>query len=195
MKMVADVRKCIATGAIVSVSLALATAAFAESQYGGFKLTYDPLKNLGTVKTSPADPQDEKQVRAGAALYLDHCADCHGAALEGAENWQAATDDGTYLPPAHDDSGHTWHHSDKVLFEYVKLGGAELFKDYPDIVSNMPGFGEVLSDGEIWAIYAFIKSSWSQESLDWQAKASRFDPLPDQYSPDARRLSSPKDGE
>ena len=94
-----------------------------------FKKTYDPFKNIGTEQVSPAYPANQEQVLLGAALYVDHCVECHGAALEGAENWQDSTGDGTYLPPPHDDSGHTWHHSDKVLFEYVKLGGAELFKD------------------------------------------------------------------
>ena len=148
-----------------------------------FKKTYDPFKNIATEQVSPADPANQEQVRLGAALYVEHCAECHGAALEGAENWQDSTGDGTYLPPPHDDSGHTWHHSDKVLFEYVKLGGAELFKDYPDIISAMPGFGDQLSDEEIWAILAFIKDSWSEESRDVQKTSSKYDPLPKEYYP------------
>ncbi len=170
---------------IAAFSVGAATAASAESPSAGFKMIYDPFKDRGVEVTSPADPDNAKQVRAGAALYLENCAECHGGALEGAENWQDSQDDGTYLPPAHDDTGHTWHHSDKVLFDYVKLGGEELFKDYPDIVSNMPGFGDVLSDTDIWAIYAYIKSSWSPESREWQAGASRLDPLPDAYIPGA----------
>jgi len=182
----------LAGAALTIISAALAQVASAQSLSDGFKLTYDPFKNLGVVKVSPADPDNRAQTAAGAALYLENCAQCHGAALEGAENWQEETDDGTYYPPPHDDTGHTWHHSDKVLFEYVKLGGAELFKDYPDIVSNMPGFGDVLSDEEIWAVYAFIKSSWSQDSRDWQANASKLDPLPDEYIPDRASSSGKK---
>ena len=94
-------------------ALLVASSASADE----FKLTYDPFKDLGTAQASPADPSNRDQVRAGAVLYVEHCAECHGAALEGAENWQDSTEDGTYLPPPHDDSGHTWHHSDKVLFE------------------------------------------------------------------------------
>ena len=148
-----------------------------------FKLTYDPFKNLGTKQASPADPANRDQVRAGAVIYVENCAGCHGAALEGAENWQDGTDDGTYLPPPHDDSGHTWHHSDKVLFEYVKLGGEELFKDYPDIISAMPGYGDQLTDEEIWATLAFIKDSWSEESRETQKTSSQYDPLPEEYYP------------
>jgi len=174
-------------GFIVSVSAIMGTAlaagivssAIAETE--GFKLTYDPFRDIGEAKTSPADPENKAQTTTGSLLYLEHCAACHGAALEGAENWQDQTDDGSYHPPPHDDSGHTWHHSDKVLFEYTKLGGAELFKDYPDIVSNMPAFEDVLSDEDIWAIFAFIKSSWSEENRNWQINASKLDPVPDAY--------------
>ena len=76
---------------------------------------------------------------------------------------------------------------DKQLFEYVKLGGEELFKDFPDIVSNMPGFGDELSNEEIWAIFAFIKSTWSDENLKWQKGASKLDKLPEEYLPEDRQ--------
>lgn len=177
------------------IALAFGTAASAQSSSSTFKKTYDPFASLGIDKISPADPDDENQVRLGSNLYLENCAACHGGALEGAENWDEPSGDGTYLPPPHDDTGHTWHHPDKVLFEYVKLGGAELFKDYPDIESNMPGFGDVLSDEEIWAIYAFIKSSWSETYREWQAGASRLDPMPDAYFPTRSGASTSKSGE
>jgi len=146
-------------------------------QSSGFVKTYNPLAKLRTAHTSPADPEDLIQVAQGRILYAEHCTACHGAALEGAEDWDEPEEDGSYRPPPHDDSGHTWHHSDKQLFDYVKLGGAELFKEYPDIVSNMPGFGDVLSDDDIWAIYAFIKTSWSDENREWQTMVSETDPL------------------
>lgn len=167
------------------ISIAALSAALSVSYASAeeFKKTYDPFKNLGSEQASPANPDDPEQVSLGAAIYVEHCAACHGVALEGANNWQESTEDGTYLPPPHDDSGHTWHHSDKVLFEYVKLGGAELFKDYPDIISAMPGFGDQLSDADIWAVLAFIKDSWSEESRDAQKTSSQYDPLPKEYSP------------
>jgi len=103
-------------GVIVLAGLATANA---------FEKTYDPLRKLRVEQMSPADPENGAQIREGAALYAEYCAACHGGALEGAENWQDHNEDGTYKPPPHDDSGHTWHHSDKVLFEYVKLGGEQ----------------------------------------------------------------------
>lgn len=157
-----------------------------------FEKTYDPLATLRVDRVSPANPNDAMQVRMGAPLYAENCAVCHGGALEGAENWEDSNKDGTYKPPPHDDTGHTWHHSDKVLFEYTKLGGEELFKDFPDIVSAMPSFGDVLSDEEIWAVLAFIKASWSREMRESQAMASKYDPLPESYKLPANGISLPK---
>lgn len=159
----------------VTVGMVMPVAA---EQSNSFVKRYDPLASVKRAEHSPADPTDVVQVAQGRLLYAEHCAACHGAALEGAENWEEPEADGSYRAPPHDDSGHTWHHSDKQLFDYAKLGGAELFKDYPDIVSTMPGFGDVLSDDEIWAVYAFIKASWSEENLDWQRIVSQTDPLP-----------------
>ena len=169
-------KRFLAGAALVALPVGLVGA-------NAFEKAYDPLRKLRVAQVSPADPDDAAQTRAGAALYAEHCAACHGGALEGAEDWREHNADGTYRPPPHDDTGHTWHHSDKVLFEYTKLGGETLFEDYPDIVSAMPGFGDVLSDAEIWAVLAFIKASWSEEMRASQAMASEYDPLPDDYRP------------
>ena len=113
----------------------------------------------------------------GAALYAEHCASCHGAALEGAEDWHRPMEDGSLLPPPHDASGHTWHHSDDDLRAYVRLGGAEALAQagVPDFPSNMPAFGDVLDDAEIDAVLGFIKESWPEELREAQAERTRRD--------------------
>ena len=55
-------------------------------------------------------------VQLGSVLYAEHCASCHGENLEGQTDWYQRDQDG-YLPaPPHDETGHTWHHSDQVVF-------------------------------------------------------------------------------
>jgi mono/diheme cytochrome c family protein len=108
-----------------------------------------------------ADPTDARAVAEGNAVYLAHCASCHGTRLQGQSNWQQALPDGGYPAPPHDGSGHTWRHSDRQLFEATKFGNG--FSAAPGSVSHMPSFENVLSDGEIWAALAFLKSRWPAE--------------------------------
>nr|WP_245758888.1 cytochrome c [Tropicimonas isoalkanivorans] len=113
---------------------------------------------------------EDVDIADGEALYQAHCAACHGARLEGQENWQTASGDGPPPAPPHDASGHTWHHGDDLLFTYTKLGGAEtLARQGVQFESGMPGFGEDLSDRDIWNILAFIKSTWPQRVKEVQA--------------------------
>lgn len=116
-----------------------------------------------------ADARDGAKVSLGAAIYAQQCAACHGAKLEGQPNWQRTLSNGRHPAPPHDDSGHTWHHADHVLFAIVKNG---LVPPYAPAgyQSDMPAFGGKLADEEIWAVLAFIKSHWSREVLSYRAE-------------------------
>jgi mono/diheme cytochrome c family protein len=113
-----------------------------------------------TGAKSPADPGDARQVARGKAVYDHHCASCHGARLEGQPNWQAKLPSGRMPAPPHDPSGHTWHHPDAVLFGITKYGLVPGKYAPPGYQSDMPGFGQMLSDDEIWAVLAYIQSQW-----------------------------------
>ena len=60
------------------------------------------------------------------------------------------------LAPPHDETGHTWHHSDEDLFFITKYGGAGKAGG----ASAMPGYEQILSDKEIISVLSFIKSTW-----------------------------------
>ena len=115
-----------------------------------------------------AGPADPERLARGAEIYAEACASCHGAELEGEPNWQVRKEDGRLPAPPHDASGHTWHHADQVLFELTKLGTAALVGGGYE--SDMPGFADSLSDDEIWAVLAFIKSQWPEEIRRRQAE-------------------------
>jgi mono/diheme cytochrome c family protein len=103
--------------------------------------------------------QDPEAVALGAVVYGDYCAACHGADLEGqVPDWRSAGPDGLLPAPPHDETGHTWHHADGLLFQITKYGTAALVGG--DYRSNMAGFGDLLSDAEILAVLAYIKSTW-----------------------------------
>ncbi len=109
---------------------------------------------------SPADPDDSQQVARGKSVYAQHCASCHGARLEGPPNWQEKLPSGRMPAPPHDASGHTWHHPDAMLFGMTKYGLVPGKYAPPGYQSDMPAFSGTLSDAEIWAVLAYIKSSW-----------------------------------
>lgn len=120
---------------------------------------------LGVGQSGPnmtvADAADVKLVAVGQTVYKGECASCHGAKLEGQANWRSRLPNGGLPAPPHDETGHTWHHPDQLLFATTKFGGAK--NAPPGFVSGMPAFGEKLTDREIWAVLAFIKSQWPEQ--------------------------------
>ena len=105
-------------------------------------------------------PGDAALVDTGAAVYREHCAACHGANLDGEDNWRQRKANGRLPAPPHDQTGHTWHHSDELLFALTKHGPQAVAGG--DYQSDMPAYDSVLSDREIIAVLSFIKSRWPQ---------------------------------
>lgn len=126
----------------------LAAAAAMAAGAGYFFLAEPPLR---------IDPTDKSQVALGKRLYATSCASCHGASLEGQPDWQRRLANGRLPAPPHDASGHTWHHPDAFLFRITKAGPAAYPAGY---LTDMPAFDKTLSDAEIAAILAYIKSTW-----------------------------------
>jgi mono/diheme cytochrome c family protein len=117
------------------------------------------------------DPADTAQVSLGHAVYAAQCARCHGANLEGQPNWRERLANGRLPAPPHDASGHTWHHPDAVLFGITKHGlGPYAPAGYE---SDMPAFDGVLSDEQIAAALAYIKSRWPAEIRARQAHVNQ----------------------
>jgi mono/diheme cytochrome c family protein len=125
------------------------------------------------TQSSRADPDDSQQVAIGASVYERACASCHGVKLEGQPNWQARLPNGRMPAPPHDASGHTWHHPDSLLFGMTKHGLLPGKYAPPGYESDMPSFAGTLSDEEIWAVLAYIKSSWPPNIRKAQEKVTR----------------------
>lgn len=121
--------------------------------------------------TRGADADNPQLVGRGREVYAAHCAACHGANLEGQPGWQRELPTGGRPAPPHDASGHTWHHPDELLFTITKEGGQVVSP--PGYLNLMPAFGETLSDEEIWAVLAYIKSTWPEEIRAAQEEMNR----------------------
>ena len=126
-----------------------------------------------SVEKSAVDARDPAKVALGAKLYAEHCAACHGAKLEGQANWREKLPGGHMPAPPHDESGHTWHHADAVLFGITKYGVTPKYAP-PGYQSDMPAFEGRLSDDDIWAVLSFIESHWkTKELLEARAEMTR----------------------
>ena len=117
------------------------------------------------------------QTRAprGQALYMKECANCHGRNLKGQAGWETVGPDGKVKAPPHDETGHTWMHSDDELFHLIKFGMGDVAA--PGYISDMPVFAGRLSDDDIIAILDFIKSRWPPGYQAYQIMQNpHFDP-------------------
>ena len=130
----------------------------------------------GSASTGDSAPNAAVLDR-GRAVYQANCAVCHGDRGQGeSPNWKSPNADRTYPAPPHDSSGHTWHHPDQVLFDIVKNGGGQY--NSPTFQSRMPASSGNLSDEEIRAALAYIKTMWGPRERDEQRKITENWPRP-----------------
>lgn len=116
-------------------------------------------KSLSTPFVTGADHQNSIQTGFGASLYMPYCQSCHGADLAGQPDWDAnyPTGNRPAVPLAGDSP--IWRLSDQGIFQVIKYGGQA--SSPAEYQNNMPAYGDSLSDGNIWALVAFIKSRWT----------------------------------
>ncbi len=107
------------------------------------------------------DTNDAAVLAQGRETYGQYCASCHGVNLEGQRDWMKRLPSGRMPAPPHDETGHTWHHSPAVLFGIVKDGVAKYAP--AGYASDMPAFGETLTDDAIRAVLAYIWSTWPED--------------------------------
>ncbi len=121
--------------------------------------------------TLSADPSNAELVALGRQVYASQCAACHGANLEGQPNWRSRKANGRLPAPPHDASGHTWHHDDVSLFNLTKFGLSAVVGQ--PVQTDMPVYEGVLSDEQIWAVLAYIKSRWPGKIQQRQSDMNR----------------------
>ena len=138
-----------------------------------FLLTTGSLSGLiASAEPTKPDPTDPLIAR-GKVVYAEQCASCHGANLEGQPNWRKPLPNGRLPAPPHDRNGHTWHHSDKQLFDMVRNGTAAMMPGYE---TDMPAYRDILSDTDIWAVISFIESTWAPDIRERQGRMNRQTP-------------------
>lgn len=108
----------------------------------------------------------------GETVYTLQCATCHGVNGEGQFPEAPLERDltGRYGAPPHNEIGHTWHHDDDLLIQMIREGGMG------DAVNfyTMPAFESLLSDDEINAVIAYIKTMWTAEQQQTQQRRTQL---------------------
>lgn len=150
---------------MVGGGLLLVLAACSSSTDSGSSSSTRPDSGvLGEAFTAPPPPVlVPARISEGEQLYEQYCAACHKADLSGDPNWKMANEDGTYPPPPHDNTGHTWHHPDQLLAGIIMDG-------IDDVPSSMPKYGGTLTDDQVRSILEFFKSGWgeTERAFQWQ---------------------------
>jgi mono/diheme cytochrome c family protein len=141
------------------VALAVAKAPSAPVVLPAVRAVTPASPDAAAAPAHFADADDLSKVLAGKALYQRWCAACHGRRLQGQALWQLNDQYSGRRAPAHDQTGHTWAHSDDELFFMTRQGR------FPGTAASapsyMPAFGNYLTDQQIIAVLAFIKANWS----------------------------------
>jgi mono/diheme cytochrome c family protein len=111
---------------------------------------------LSLIDHAPAPLHDENPTRA---LYLKHCAACHGREGEG-KGYNAS-----FLPKApiaHNDSAYMSSRPDDTLYDGIHAGGFILNKSH-----TMPAWGETLTHEEIQSLVGYLRKLCRCEGPSW----------------------------
>lgn len=111
------------------------------------------------------------EVAQGRQIYEQYCAACHGWQGEGAANWKKPDKKGEMPPPPHDETGHTWRHSDAMLFKMIAEGWRHPFNKSDWL--TMPAFEEQMTAQEIQSVIDYLKTLWTDEQREYQKTESQ----------------------
>lgn len=121
-------------------------------------------------------PPDPEIVALGRQIYGQYCASCHGAEGEGQPNWEVPNELGELPAPPHDGTGHTWKHSDAMLYHIVLHGWRDPFNKSERL--TMPAFQDTLTPREIRSVITYLKTLWTDQQQRFQWEESQGEPFP-----------------
>ncbi len=123
-----------------------------------------------TVPTAPAPAPGRdfsvESLTRGAALYREHCLQCHGPEGEGHPNWQTPSDGTFTAAPPLNGTGNDWKRPKRDMVAIIKNGAAR------NGVPAMPGYKERLNEQEIEAVITWFQVLWPPDVYDRWLKAN-----------------------
>lgn len=128
----------------------------------------------GAVATAPAPMQLDplisvESVAAGARLYMENCAICHGPEAQGHPDW--GNPKVPAAAPPLNGTGKEWKRSKREMIAFVKQGVKK------DGVPVMPAWDDRLKDKEIEEIISWFQALWPPDVYArWQKANSAMPP-------------------
>lgn len=141
------------------------------------------------LASASAASAPRSDVAAGRRIYSAQCAACHGAAAQGQPSWEQPGPTGDMPAPPHHRGGHTWKHSDAMLYRTVRDGWRDPYNRSDRL--TMPPFGSSLTPEETRAVITYLKTWWTPEQRAFQWRESRKEPFPDASAPSAMPAAAP----
>jgi mono/diheme cytochrome c family protein len=121
------------------------------------------------LKPAARNPENEKTLKRGAALYEKHCVDCHKSQGEGVP---------PHYPALAGNRG-------VVLDQVVNPVRITMYGGYPPSTQGnprpygMPPFANVMTDEEVAAVVSYVRNAWgNQGSMVTAAQVSRYRTVP-----------------
>jgi mono/diheme cytochrome c family protein len=108
---------------------------------------------IGLIITNNCAAGNE-EITKGQEVYQRNCQKCHGVKAIGQDPENPNGD--LNVAPALNGTAHAWHHPPVFLFQKIK-------NRIVNKSSPMPPFAGILSDDEINAVLAYIKSLWPED--------------------------------
>lgn len=103
-----------------------------------------------------------KQVQDGELVYATTCAACHGDARTAPPGWRPTL--GGVAPPPRSADRTALGSTDRYLVSIIRDGSAAVHAD--PTRNRMPPFRDVLSNREVHAVVAYLKTRWPDQVAD-----------------------------
>ena len=95
---------------------------------------------------------------------------------QAAPGWDRPDASGEMPAPPHGPEGHTWKHSDAMLYRIVAQGWRDPYNKTSRL--TMPPFSGALTPGEIRDVIDYLKTLWTPEQRSFQQEESEHAPFP-----------------
>ncbi len=102
----------------------------------------------------------------GAALYVEHCLQCHGPEGQGHPDWQTPSDGTFVAAPPVNGTGHDWKRSQQELVGVIRQGAKR------NGIPVMPAYADRLSDQDMVHILTWLQALWPPEVYERWLRAN-----------------------